>query len=409
MASSAPLRALLWDIQKQLHLLSEEQLYSLASSLEDERGLEVPKVTGTNEPELFEFIVDYMKSDQLRTLEDEGMSCLLIIKDKIDELKSSKGSESDMDTANNGKDVSGGSSMTEQVSGLVRLTDVTALLPRRDFKMHGGVISDASSDMSYNSVCKQIDEGLKEKFSESEIIRTVLRMIKPGNFKDMLTNKDDLTVAELKRFLKSHMRERSSTELFQELSNAKQHDKETPQQFVYRLMGLKQKIISASQHGSEFNYDKRLVQGVFLHTLYQGLNEKNGNIRSDIKPHNSDLTVTDDFILEQVTKSANEEAERQKRLSTVYKHKLLTVSSSQSQEDSEKSYDTLQKRMEGEPRANRTALMELTAQVAALTENLEKMMRPSAAIESQTAAPLMNVKVSDKPESKRRCDDCIQR
>lgn len=84
MASSAPLRALLWDIQKQLHLLSEEQLYSLASSLEDERGLEVPKVTGTNEPELFEFIVDYMKSDQLRTLEDEGMSCLLIIKDKTD-------------------------------------------------------------------------------------------------------------------------------------------------------------------------------------------------------------------------------------------------------------------------------------------------------------------------------------
>lgn len=84
MASSAPLPALLWDVKKQLHLLSEEQLYSLASSLEDERGLEVPKVTGTNEPELFEFIVDYMKSDQLRTLEDEGMSCLLIIKDKTD-------------------------------------------------------------------------------------------------------------------------------------------------------------------------------------------------------------------------------------------------------------------------------------------------------------------------------------
>jgi len=70
-------------------------------------------------------------------------------------------------------------------------------------------------------------------------ICTVLKMIKPGNFKDMLTNKDDLTVAELKRFLKSHMRERSSTELFQELSSAKQQDKE-----------------------------------VFFHRLYQGLNEK---------------------------------------------------------------------------------------------------------------------------------------
>lgn len=196
--------------------------------------------------------------------------------------------------------------MTEQVSGLVRLTDVAALLPRREFKTHGGLISDSDSDMSYCSVCKQIDEGLKEKFSE--IICTVLRMIKPGNFKDMLTNKDDLTVAKLKRFFKSHMRERSSTELFQELSNAKQQDKETPQQFVYRPMVLKQKVLSASQLGGlQFNYDKRLVEGVFLHTLYQGLNVKNCKIGLDIKPYISDLTVTDDFILQQVSKSANGE------------------------------------------------------------------------------------------------------
>lgn len=144
MASSAPLRALLWDIQKQLHLLSEEQLHSLALSLEVGRDREVPEVTGSNESEFFEFIVDYMRSDQLRNLEDEGLSCLLTIKDKIDELKSSKESKSDMDTANNDKDASGGSSKTERVSGLVRLTDVAALLPCRDFKMHGGVISDSS-------------------------------------------------------------------------------------------------------------------------------------------------------------------------------------------------------------------------------------------------------------------------
>lgn len=162
--------------------------------------------------------------------------------------------------------------------------------------------------MSYSSVCKQIDEGLKEKFSESEIICAVLWMIKPGNFKNMLTNKDDLTAAKLKRLLKSHMREWSSTELFQELNNAKQQDKETPQQFVYRLMVFKQKVLSASQLGGlQFNYGKILAQGVFLHTLYQGLNEKNCNIGLDIKPYISDLTVTDDFILEKVSKSTNDE------------------------------------------------------------------------------------------------------
>ena len=43
-------------------------------------------------------------------------------------------------------------------------------------------------------ICKQIDEGLKEGFSESEVIRTVIKVTKPGNFREMLTNKDDLTV-----------------------------------------------------------------------------------------------------------------------------------------------------------------------------------------------------------------------
>ncbi|RXN21885.1 interferon-induced very large GTPase 1 isoform X1 [Labeo rohita] len=126
MASSAPLCALLWDIQRQLHLLSEEQLYRLTSSLKDEGDKAIPEVTGTNEPERFEFIVDYLKSDQLKKLEDEGMSCLLTIRDKIDELKSSTGSQLDMDTAINDKEVNGGSSVAEQASGqtAVPLTSV---------------------------------------------------------------------------------------------------------------------------------------------------------------------------------------------------------------------------------------------------------------------------------------------
>lgn len=64
-----------------------------------------------------------MRSDQLKCLEDQGMSCLRTIKDKIYELKVSKGSTSTMDIASNDKEMSNGSSMTEQVSGLVRLTD----------------------------------------------------------------------------------------------------------------------------------------------------------------------------------------------------------------------------------------------------------------------------------------------
>lgn len=120
----------------------------------------------------------------------------------------------------------------------------------------------------------------------------------------MLTIKDDLTVEELKRFLRLHIREKSITELFQELSNAKQQDKETPQQFMYRLMGLKQHLLVASQqYGSEFNYDKKLVQVAFLHSLYQGVDEKNTNIRSDLKPYITDSQVTENLLFDQVTRS----------------------------------------------------------------------------------------------------------
>ncbi len=108
-------------------------------------------------------------------------------------------------------------------------------------------IGDSTSDIRYTSVTKQIDEGLEANHSENDIIRGVLRVIKPGNFKDMLVNKEGVTIPELKSFLQSQLNERSSSELFQELMCGKQNDNETPQQFLYRLIGLKQKRIFLSK------------------------------------------------------------------------------------------------------------------------------------------------------------------
>lgn len=59
---------------------------------------------------------------------------------------------------------------------VVPLRDLSLL--RREFKIQGGQIGDQSSDLSYNSICRQIDEGVKERFSETEILRAVLRVIK---------------------------------------------------------------------------------------------------------------------------------------------------------------------------------------------------------------------------------------
>lgn len=75
---------------------------------------------------------------------------------------------------------------------MIALKDLP-LLQRKEFKIHGGQIGDNASDISYSNISKQIDLGLKEKHTEGEITRAVFRIIKPGNFKDMLSSKDEMT------------------------------------------------------------------------------------------------------------------------------------------------------------------------------------------------------------------------
>lgn len=419
----AELYDLRWEIQQELHQLTSARnrdlLYKLAESFKEEVGEDFPGAEST-EVELFDFIVDFLRSPQLKSLEDQGMSRLLFFRDLIRELQlpgAAGGGDADvvpdleeMDEVPVTSEAaaaptvatvksSSPSEVADPVAGLVKLSELKSLFPHREYKIHGGQISDSNSDLSFNTLCKQIDEGLVEGFTEAEIIRTVLKIIKPGTFKDMLVTKDTLTVAELKRFLKAHLREKSSTELFQELSNAKQNDKETPQQFMYRLMGLKQRVLIASKNSSGFHYDNQLVQGVFLHSLYQGMHEKCSFVRRDLKPHISDLSVTDDSLLELITKAVSEDAERQSRLG----QKSKPVNANAAQAEGKSSVE-----MKSEVQANRAAIQELTAQVSSLTKSLEKALTPMVnAVTETTSSVSTPQQPIPKHQIKGKCQKCI--
>lgn len=479
MTTVTPRRMLIFQIIKQLPALSSSQLQLVARSIED--GSESTEVL--SEPELYDFIIDYTRSEKLKAMEDEGMAQLLSLQDLLQELRltdtrsgevgvstvrmdgtlmpthnilppstSDTHTHSSVDIHNplsmdshthpssthiclppihthtsprdrdihapatterpaqpNLTDTRGvhhrtslSSTVTDQV---LRLSDVTALLPRRECKIHGCQISDTGSDISFNGLCKQIDAAVHEGFSEAEIIRAVLKITKPGTFREMLTNHDDLTLNGLKRFLRSHVRDKSVTELFQELSNARQQDRESPQQFLYRLMGLKQKVLFESQQpGVEFNYDGRLVQGTFLHTLYQGINEKNMYIRHDIKPFLSDIQVSDDFLLEQMTKSMTEEEGRVKRLGAVVKSRPVTVSIAQ--HDQGRQTDTTQL-SQTELQANRDAIRELTAQVSSLTRHMTLLDRPVERAQADRPSTSVSRPQSLPGDKKGRCHDCV--
>lgn len=71
---------------------------------------------------------------------------------------------------------------TQFTESLITLKDLPPP-QKKEFKVHGGQIGDNTSD----------------KHTEAEIIQAVFPVMKPGNFKDMLSIKDDKTVAELKK------------------------------------------------------------------------------------------------------------------------------------------------------------------------------------------------------------------
>lgn len=167
-------------------------------------------------------------------------------------------------------------------------------------------------------------------------------------------------------------------------------------------MGLKQRVLFESQQvGTGFNYDVKLVQGTFLHTLYQGLNEKNDYVRRDLKLFLHDMQVSDDFLLEQITKSTSEEAERQKRLGTTVKTKPVTVAML---EGDSVTNDT---RVDQKLLAQQDAIRELTAQVSSLTKHLAQVIKPinnGVPVDVNASRHSMQVPV----ETRGRCESCVE-
>ena len=68
------------------------------------------------------------------------------------------------------------------------------------------------------------------------------------------------------------------------MSSTVQQPKEKPQQFLIRLLDLKQKDLFASQEtDSELKYDPTLVHGMFVRSFSLGL--QNENIKIEMKPY----------------------------------------------------------------------------------------------------------------------------
>lgn len=70
MATVTPRQMLIFKIQKSLSYLSASQLLAIVSSIDN--GSITHNAEDLSEPEMYDLIVDYLRSEKLSAMEDEG-------------------------------------------------------------------------------------------------------------------------------------------------------------------------------------------------------------------------------------------------------------------------------------------------------------------------------------------------
>ena len=174
---------------------------------------------------------------------------------------------------------------------------------KRDFKISGQIGDVSQMDrLSFSSLVHQIENGLKNinDYTEDEIKEAVLKAINPAlSLRSYLEGKADLTLAKLRRIMCYHYQERTATELYHQLSSTVQQPKGKPQEFLIRLLDLKQKVLFASQEtDSELKYDPTLVHGMFVHNFSLGL--QNEYIKIEMKRYLEKKTMSDEELFEKL-------------------------------------------------------------------------------------------------------------
>ncbi|XP_030267757.1 uncharacterized protein LOC115578758 isoform X1 [Sparus aurata] len=126
-----------------------------------------------------------------------------------------------------------------------RLPEVTL---RREFRIIGQIGEAGQKDkLSYTSLINQIESGQWKGHGEAKIIEAVTRAVSPGlHLREMLEIKQELTLHTLKTILKGHYKVDSPSDVLHRLMNMTQDPKESAQNFLFRAIELKEKLMRKS-------------------------------------------------------------------------------------------------------------------------------------------------------------------
>ena len=250
---------------------------------------------------------------------------------------------------------------------------------RRELKIYGQIGEQGKGDqLSFVSLSRQIETAVEKGYTQKEVVEAVIKAMRPGlQLRSYVETLHDLTLPRLRQILRSHYKEKSGTQLYQELATIFQGPKESPDAFLLRALDLRQRVLFASKEADAIlKYDPQLVQGMFLRSMETGLRDDNILIKFRSVLHTA--KISDEELIQQMASISSAEEERQARIGK--RAKDAQANSIVSGGTSEQKASVHQKKEAEHSPENRifAAMQSMQAQIQSLQEELKSQRSETA-------------------------------
>ncbi|GAA6112051.1 uncharacterized protein LOC125013048 [Tachysurus ichikawai] len=154
--SSGGRKSLVWDIRKSLLTLTAEELLWVARAVNPVSDVDQSELVERDQEECYKRLVHVQALASHEELSKKLIQCM-----PAHALPSQTHTpSSSVLLTQPDRNPSGEQASHLAREGMVSLRELS-YLSRREFKVQGRQIGDQSSDISYNNVCRQIDDGIK--------------------------------------------------------------------------------------------------------------------------------------------------------------------------------------------------------------------------------------------------------
>jgi len=387
----------------------EEDVFKMLSSL-DEKNLNMVcvhleidgKITDKQgkKSSLLKFVLRYLSSEQIEGLEDEGLSTFLLLQEFIKQLLIATNKTLDED---NKSELIPKTEETFTDSTNVETkfkpeakhetifdSDFRQLI-KREFKINGKIGKAGQKEsITFSSLSYQIEHAKSSGYSDRDICLGVIKSISPDCELRTYLESKQTDLKTLSKVLRSHFKEKDATTLFTTLSNAKQGIQESPNDFVMRLLALRQKVLFVSKE-NVCQYEYPLVQERFLHAVLTGL--RSDYIRSELRDLLKSKSTSDEDLLDRLTIAVSDDSERLEKFNS--RPKQASVNSLSLDSDFEQPQA---------PKKENFLLKELS-EIKAQLNQLSVVKR-----EVEGMREFVNRdKTSNKGNFQTRCNDCVEK